>query len=199
MQQGISFLCAKYLRLVYQTSRHVVTGREKVEDFLQGHKAAIIVFWHREMMMAPFAWKKGTKFRMLISSHGDGRLVAKTVQRFGIECIEGSSSHERGVFVLKKMLDTLSEGISVGITPDGPRGPKGVLKDGVYALARLSGCPVLTLRWNSTTEYILKKTWDQMKLPLPFGRIEWIWGSPITLAHADTQSIFYKSIYAMLS
>ncbi|WP_165780733.1 lysophospholipid acyltransferase family protein [Holospora curviuscula] len=157
------------------------------------------MFWHCEMAMAPFAWKKGVPFRMLISSHGDGKLIAKIVEKFGIHCIEGSSSHDQGTVTLKQMLNTLSQGISVGITPDGPKGPKSVLKNGVYALARLSGCPVLALRWNATSYYILKKTWDQMKIPLPFGKIEWVWSPPIILEELSmNRDRFQYALYTAL-
>ncbi|ETZ05084.1 lysophospholipid acyltransferase family protein [Holospora undulata] len=200
VQKSLSFIFAEYLRFVYRTSRQVIVGRNHIETLFQENTPAIIVFWHREMTMAPFAWKKGKEFRMLISSHGDGKLIAQTVQKFGISCIEGSSSHDKGTLALKKMLKALSEGISVGITPDGPRGPREVLKNGVYALARLSGRPVLALHWNSTAQYVLKKTWDQMKIPLPFGRIEWVWSPPITLqSHSGDQEKFQKSLYDALS
>ena len=200
VQSFLSGIFSGYLSWVYKTSRNTVKDQHHVENFFHGYAPAIIVFWHKEMAMAPFAWKKGTPFHMLISSHEDGRLIARTVHRFGIQCIQGSSSHHQGAVTLKKMLKILSDGMSVGITPDGPRGPREVLKTGVYALARLSGCPVVTLRWNSTSQYVLKNTWDQMKIPLPFGRIEWVWGCPIVFDPVlMDKDAFQRTLYQALS
>lgn len=129
--------------------------------------------------MAPFAWRKNVPFHMLISDHGDGQLIARIVGHLGIDCIHGSSSRQRGVATVHKVVTSLKSGITIGITPDGPRGPRGVLKEGVYAIARLSKCPVLTFHWHSASVCTLSKAWDRMKIPLPFGTFECVWSPPI--------------------
>lgn len=195
----VSAVVAGYLRFVYWTSRWKVQGVEHMSLLIDDKKPVIVVFWHNAMTMAPFAWIKGVPFHMLISEHGDGQLIARIVQHFGIQCIAGSSSRQQGTVTLKKMLRALKEGVSVGITPDGPRGPRGVLKEGIYALAKLSECPVLTLQWHSNSVCTLR-TWDHMKIPLPFGFIRCIWSKPIICSGEDylTKEIFFERLYAEL-
>lgn len=176
----LSWMVAAYLRLVYRTSRWKIIGAEYIHPFLQcGGPPVIVVFWHQDMAMAPFAWCKNIPFHMLISDHGDGQLIARIVKHLGIDCVHGSSSHHKGFATIHKVVTSLKSGVSVGITPDGPRGPRGVLKEGVYAVARLSKCPVLTLHWRSTSVYTLSKAWDHMKIPLPFGTFECVWSPPM--------------------
>lgn len=196
VQKLLSWIVALYLRFVYGTSRWKVLGAEHIQPFFQSGRPVIVVFWHQDMAMAPFAWCKKLPFNMLISDHGDGRLIARIVNHLGIDCVHGSSSHHKGVATIHKVVRSLESGVSVGITPDGPRGPRGVLKEGVYAIARLSQCPVLTLHWCSSSVRILSKAWDHMKIPLPFGTFECVWSPPMCCAggKADEKACFMQSV-----
>ena len=198
VQKLLSWLIAAYLRCVYRTSRWTVRGYEHVHPLLNAGRPIIVVFWHQDMAMASFAWSQKRSFHMLISDHGDGQLIARTVKHLGIDCVHGSSSHHQGLATIYKLIASLKSGISVGITPDGPRGPKGVLKEGVYAIARLSKCPVVTLHWKSSLVRTLSKSWDTMKIPLPFGNIECILSEPIysccTLDHEEDKARFMNAV-----
>ena len=57
----------------------------------------------------------------------------------------------------------------IGLTPDGPRGPRRVAAPGVAQLAALAGVPVLPCAAR-TSHRIGLNTWDRMGIPLPFGR-----------------------------
>ena len=78
------------------------------------------------------------------------------------------------------MLRALKEGCVIGLTPDGPRGPRMRASEGLAALARLSGVPVIPVACAFRRRRILS-TWDRMILPLPFTRGVLIWGDPITV------------------
>ena len=55
-----------------------------------------------------------------------------------------------------------------------------VAGDGILALARLSGIPILPASI-SVSHRIVLNTWDRLIVPLPFGRGAMIWGNPITV------------------
>ncbi len=57
----------------------------------------------------------------------------------------------------------------IGITPDGPQGPRRQAAPGMAHLAALAGVPILPCA-ASTSRRIVLKTWDRMAIPLPFGR-----------------------------
>jgi lysophospholipid acyltransferase (LPLAT)-like uncharacterized protein len=117
---------------------------------------------------------------MLISSHTDGQIIARTVAHLGIDTVEGSTAH-RGGAALRALLKTLKSGICVGITPDGPRGPLMRASDGVIQLARLAGVPVIPCTV-ATARRRLLGSWDRFALALPFSRGVFIWGNPIAVA-----------------
>ena len=61
--------------------------------------------------------------------------------------------------------------------------------EGAIALARLSGAPVLPVSVSVSRRKVLG-TWDQLIVPLPFGRGAVVWGNPITVpGDADTTTI----------
>ncbi len=125
---------------------------------------------------------------MLISSHPDGQLVARAIAHFGIGAVAGSSTRG-GSDALRTLVRTLKSGESIGITPDGPRGPRMRAGEGAVALARLSGAPVLPVSVSVSRRKVLG-TWDRLIVPLPFGRGAVVWGNPINVPpDADTAEI----------
>jgi lysophospholipid acyltransferase (LPLAT)-like uncharacterized protein len=109
-----------------------------------------------------------TPIHTLVSQHRDGRFIGSVVRRFGISPILGSSSRG-GAAGLRNLLAVLRQGHLIGITPDGPRGPRRQAALGVAQLAALSGVPVVPLAAR-TSRRIQLNTWDRMRVPLPFGR-----------------------------
>ena len=117
---------------------------------------------------------------MLISQHRDGQLIARTIGHFGFETIVGSSSHG-GARALRSMVTALAAGDCVGITPDGPRGPRMRADNGIVTVARLSGVPVIPVAYSINRGQLLD-TWDRFLIAWPFSRGVIVWGEPIHLA-----------------
>jgi lysophospholipid acyltransferase (LPLAT)-like uncharacterized protein len=144
-----------------------------------GEKPVIVAFWHNRLAMMPACWPSRQPFHMLISSHPDGRLIANTVAHFGISAVAGSSTRGGGEAV-RTLVRLVKDGASIGVTPDGPRGPRMRAGDGILTLARLSGAAILPASVSVSRRVVLK-TWDQLIIPLPFSRGVMIWGDPITV------------------
>jgi len=172
-----SWLLAAYVRLVFRTTRWTWRGRERLDALARGEGGMIGAFWHNRLMMMPFIWPRSVPIHMMISSHGDGRLISKVIQRLGIETVEGSSS--RGaVQALKGVIDRMKAGGCVAITPDGPRGPRMRAAAGVVAAARLAGAPILPVSLSVRHRKVLG-SWDRFIVALPFGRGAFVVGDPI--------------------
>ena len=43
------------------------------------------------------------------------------------------------------MIKAIENGESIAITPDGPKGPKEIVKDGIIKLAQTTGAPIVPL------------------------------------------------------
>jgi len=138
--------------------------------------------------MMPYCWDLSKTIHMLISEHRDGQLIARTVGHFGIKTAAGSSSRG-GAKALRTMVKAIAAGEYVGITPDGPRGPRMRASDGIVHVARLSGVPVVPATYSSSRGRILG-SWDQFLVAWPFGRGAIVWGKPITVPRdADEKTI----------
>ena len=179
VQRTLAALAAGLMGAVKATTRWQSIGADVAAPAWAGDKPVIVAFWHNRLAMMPACWPSSKPFHMLISSHPDGRLIANTIAHFGFGSIAGSSTRGGGE-AMRQLVRTLKNGESIGITPDGPWGPRMTAGDGVLALARLAGVPILPLAVSVSNRVVLN-TWDRLIIPLPFGRGAMIWGQPMTI------------------
>lgn len=132
----------------------------------------IVAFWHGELLMQPFLYKKFRgrhKISVMISEHFDGEIIARIISFFGFSTVRGSSS-KGGARVLIEAIKTLKEGEDIAITPDGPRGPRHSVADGIVALAQKTNSKIVVFNYQSTNFWQLK-SWDKFVVPKPFSKI----------------------------
>lgn len=127
--------------------RHV--NREPVEEVWQRGGSIISCFWHGRLLAMPFAYKRG-KGKVLISRHRDGEFIARVVRYFGLEAIRGSYGKAGSVSSLREMLRAAKEGQDIGITPDGPKGPRCRIKKGILEFARMSRRPIVPVAYGAS-------------------------------------------------
>ncbi len=176
----LCWLGAQYIRLVFATGRWTVVRGEGPRAFWRDGKAFILCFWHGRLLMMPYCWKRTAPIHMLISQHRDGQIIAKTVGHFGIRTVAGSSTRG-GAAALRSMLKALKAGEWVGITPDGPRGPRMRASEGIVQVARMSGVPVIPCTFSIGRGRVLS-TWDRFLVAWPFASGAFVWGEPIEVA-----------------
>jgi hypothetical protein len=168
-----------HIRLVKATNRWRTTNCEAMAEAWQGRRPVIVAFWHQRLALMPYCWPSTAPFHMLISAHPDGQFIAGAVEAFGISTVAGSSTRGGGE-AIRMLIRKLRAGESVGITPDGPRGPSRRAQAGAIALARLSGAPIMPVAVSVSRRAALK-TWDRLIIGLPFGRGVMMWGDPIVV------------------
>lgn len=177
VQTTLCWIVSQYIRFVHWSGNWKIIGDEQPAKDANANKPYIIAFWHGRLLMMPFSRRVHWHVNMLISGHRDGQLIAKTVQPFNIDTIAGSTS-KGGASALRSLARTLKNGGLVGITPDGPRGPRMRASDGIVALARISGVPIYTVSYSAKRGRVLG-SWDRFLLPLPFTHGVFIWSGPI--------------------
>ena len=106
----------------------------------------------------------------MVSQSKDGEFAAFVAQKFGMTAVRGSSS--RGSKAVRDgMVDAVKAGFIGAITVDGPRGPRRILKSGIVDIARKTGAPVIPTTCVGDSMWVLRKTWDQTRIPKPFARV----------------------------
>lgn len=170
-------VASTYIRFVYYTSRWTHIHHDIPSEYWKNDTPFIGAFWHNRLLMNACGLNRKKPFHMLVSKHSDGKIIARTVENFNIKIIAGSRN-KGGTEALRGMLKALKSGESVGITPDGPRGPRFIVSDGIMALAKMSGAPIITGAYGIKRRKVLG-SWDQFILALPFSRGVFVWGGPI--------------------
>jgi len=155
---------------------HLRREEKSVEPFLAAGTPVIYVVWHARLLLLPYLFR-GRGLRALVSRSEDGAMVADFVRRFGFITIRGSSSRG-GAEGLRSLTRALRKGHSVVVVPDGPRGPREVLKPGVVRLARLTGAHVVPAAFGASSEW-RARSWDEFRIPKPFSRCVMRFGEPI--------------------
>lgn len=176
----LCWLASLYIRLVHATGQWRIEGDEPSRSLWDRGEPFILAFWHGHLLMMPKIWRQSVPIHMLISQHRDGELIARTVSHFGIHWVAGSSTRGGGA-ALRSMLKSLKSGECVGITPDGPHGPLQQASDGIIAVARLSGCPIIPAAWSARRHRRLR-SWDRFRIAMPFTSGIFLWGQPIFVA-----------------
>ena len=181
-------LAADYIHLVHRSGRWRSRGAEAPAALWDARSPFILALWHGQLMMMPYCWRPGTAMHVLISAHHDGVLIARTIGHLGLDSIRGST-RKSGAQALRTMVRRLGAGECVGITPDGPRGPRRRASEGIVTVARLAGVPILPVAASATRRRVLA-SWDRFTVALPFSRGTFAWGTPIRIARdADAAAL----------
>ena len=165
------------VKFIYLTNR-----KEFHHPKLNDDEALIFVTWHDDLICQPLNYYKNRpngKIKTLISQSKDGEILSKIYNLFGGETIRGSSS--KGA--TKALISTIREiksGADVALTPDGPRGPRHTVADGVIAIAQKSGARIVVLN-SKPSSYWQFNSWDKFILPKPFGKIDFYMSEPFNI------------------
>jgi hypothetical protein len=145
---------------------------------------AIYCTWHNRLglsMKTYFGyvrrWSRTPGLVAMVSASKDGGFLAGILECFGVQPVRGSSSR-RGPQALLELTTWADRGYDLAITPDGPRGPRYQVQDGVIALAQITGLPIVPFSYHARWKY-QAKSWDRFQIPLPFTRCEMNFGKAI--------------------
>lgn len=182
----VSWLVTQYVRLAWATGRWTTHRAEIPAAKWDAQQPFIMAIWHGRILMMAKGWRTGVPFHMLASQHRDGQLIARAIAPFGISYIYGSSAKpgkakdKGGLTAVREILRTLKNRECIGITPDGPRGPRMRATDGIITIARMSGVPIIPAAWSARRRWALN-SWDRFLVPKLFTTGVFVWGTPIEI------------------
>jgi lysophospholipid acyltransferase (LPLAT)-like uncharacterized protein len=137
---------------------------------------AILAFWHGRIFAATYYFRN-QGIVVMISRNRDGEYIARVIERLGYGVARGSST--RGSHAATaEILRALKNNRDVGITMDGPQGPRHVAKPGASYLARKSGHPIVPFSISCDKKWVMR-SWDHFEVPRPFSRAVVLIGDPI--------------------
>jgi hypothetical protein len=130
------------------------------------------VLWHNRLFLSPECFRRyrsGRPVYGLVSASKDGAWLAALYSTVGIRAVRGSS-RRLGREGAEGLVEALRAGNDVGITPDGPRGPRYQMKPGALIVARRAEAPILIVGAQFFGAWRLR-SWDGFYVPRPFSKI----------------------------
>ena len=180
VQNILGFFTFLYIRAVNLTSSIQFENESIPKQFWNNDKPFILAFWHSQLMMIGFSWKKKQNVNILASSHSDGRFGAIVGKYFNLNNIQTSEKNKSAS--LRSIFKLLNDNNYIGITPDGPRGPKEIVSEGIIKIAKSSKVPIIPIGFWSSKNFKLK-SWDSFLITLPFSKCSFVWNKPLKIPY----------------
>ena len=170
-----------------RSGRLVLVNWHVFEQLRRRKQAHLVGVWHNSIF-ALMDLMGRERYPIIVSRSKDGEDIQWISARFGIAPVWGSAT-TGGSGALRQALRLLHGGGALIVTPDGPRGPRYVVKPGIVALARKTGAPIVPLACSALRRWEFR-SWDRMKLAKPFATLAVFVGDPIWLdpAEADEET-----------
>ena len=138
-------------------------------------ETCIFVFWHEYILLPTMIWGN-SNVTLFVSQHRDADWLVNTGKHIGFDSIRGSTTRggPAAIRACKEKMKTHS----LGITPDGPKGPRREMALGAVYLASRLQKPIVPVGFGYDRPYRLK-TWDKFAIPRPGSRVRAIMGPKI--------------------
>ena len=209
----VFYLVYLYCRMILLTCRFRYVGIENQHYAKSLHPkgAYCLASWH-EYLVTGILGQAWVPYCLLVSRSKDGALVEFISTRLGYKTARGSSSRG-GKEARQELEEYIAQGYSAAFTVDGPRGPRHQCKPGIIKTALNTKTAILPVCAYPEKAWVLRRTWDQTKLPKPFSTIVYHFGEVIqvgefsetthrveaALSHLNSFGILYSSPFKVPS
>jgi lysophospholipid acyltransferase (LPLAT)-like uncharacterized protein len=154
------------------TCRIRIIGLEAFKECVKRHKC-ILILWHNRIVIGPSLFVKYTPdigYAALVSASRDGEILSQVIH----SCKNATTirvPHLDRYKTLHDIIAHVKENKSILImTPDGPRGPCYVVKQGIAIAAKETGAHLVVFDWEGSSFWQLR-SWDRLRIPKPFSNI----------------------------
>jgi lysophospholipid acyltransferase (LPLAT)-like uncharacterized protein len=141
-----------------------------------GHRY-IYAFYHEVMLFPAYYWA-WPSMQILISDHRDGELITQVVARLGFGVVRGSTTRG-GARALREMTQRIDRG-NLCVTPDGPKGPRRHVHQGMIYLASRTGLPIVGAGMAFRDPW-RARSWDKFAVPRPFRAAACVTPEPVVV------------------
>ena len=135
----IGLLASLFIRTLHATLRVRHVRPENIEQTPQ----YILAFWHAHLLLMLHS-----RFRkpitVMSSRSRDGEYIARAFDWYGVRSVRGSSTRGGGT-ALRYLIRYARAGSNIVFTPDGPKGPARIAKDGIVYAAKMTGLPIVPI------------------------------------------------------
>ena len=187
-KKSLTFVPYGLLKLWYATLRLRMDAPTKAVLSEFPKNPCVIYFWHQNLFVAPMLrrLRKNRPMYGLVSASKDGAWLEALVHWFDVKSIRGSSTR-RGRTALLELEQVAHENCDIIITPDGPKGPPCVIKEGSLRWVCERNFTVIVLRLEISDAWKLN-SWDGFRIPKPFSTVY------LTATMFDTKNFEFEGL-----
>jgi lysophospholipid acyltransferase (LPLAT)-like uncharacterized protein len=188
--QFLAYSVKIMIRLILRTCRCEVHG---LSNFVETatNSPCILMLWHdRLLLVAEILNRFAPQFiyTAFISNSRDGQPLSLMALSYKAGRVLRVPHNARPKALKEMIVHLRNRGEVILITPDGPRGPRYILKPGVVIAARESSAKVIPFSWESESYWQLN-TWDQLRIPKPFSKIKISFGDPLVVSKQNQRNL----------
>jgi lysophospholipid acyltransferase (LPLAT)-like uncharacterized protein len=195
MLRIVPWFAASLIRMIHALLQPETVGADSLRSLWREGGNVILALWHDQLLLMVRSYR-GPGAVAMISASKDGEMIARVLAHFGVEAVRGSSSRG-GKAALKMMIEAGRKPVDFVITPDGPRGPRHTLKDGVLHLAAATHRPIVPIAFACSRGRRFA-SWDRFLLPYPWGRGVFHLGEPLYYDKNEALADFRARVEAAL-
>ena len=170
------------LRLIFWTvrKRFVIVDLDSLAYTPDAKGRFLYCTWHDSILL-PLFLGRPHHMSAIVSQHRDGDYLTDLMRKLKIHCVRGSST-SGGVEALREAIKVAQER-HITITPDGPRGPRRELKDGIVFLASKARRPIVATGFYCERCWKIQGRWTDLVVPKPFSKVHMVLSEPIHVPH----------------
>ncbi|MFO0800713.1 MAG: lysophospholipid acyltransferase family protein [Gemmataceae bacterium] len=176
--------------------RHQPLGSSAAPDDAAPGDRFIYSIWHENLLL-PTVRFGGPSLAVLVSQHRDGQLLGSLIASLGMGMVCGSTTRG-GVAAVRQLVSADAPFRHLAVTPDGPRGPRRVVQQGLVYVASRTGMRVVPVGVGYRRPWRLG-SWDRFAVPRPFTAARCVTGDPIAVPpglRADQLELYRLRIQA---
>ena len=143
-----------------------------------GRERYLYCAWH-DSILFPLFMGRHCHSAGIVSRNYDGSLLAYAMKLINVQPVRGSTG--RGGVQALRVSIAATRDHHITVTPDGPRGPEHVMKDGIVFLASKSGRRIAPLTFQCSSCWRLRGRWTDLVIPRPFSRVTLLVAEPIAV------------------
>ncbi len=149
-----------------------------LENIRNARKAGGFLFamWHGNLLVPIYSHRYRGLYT-LVSPVWEGELIASGLKGLGYNLVRASSGYDR-IHGIRQSVKIVRDGKPLVIIIDGPEGPRREVKQGIIAIAAISGKPIIPVYSTGSPGFNLP-SWDKQEIVLPFSKSIINFGVPI--------------------
>ncbi len=179
----LGLLLGVFVQLYLKTLRVTVIADAGLDP--RDPRPWVLCFWHGEQLPL-LLYRRRRPTVALVSHSRDGQMQARALRVQGL-LVERGSSSRGGARGLVAVVRRMARGQDAAFALDGPRGPRGTVRPGARAAARLAGGILVPMGSAAPRGVTLTRAWDHFRIPLPGSRVAVRLGAPLPASASEEE------------